>query len=76
MLLKVNFQYKGHITKFYVRRKIKEGIEENDEFLIIITKRKLKCFWQYLSLDDRTRQSERKKKEENETQEIGIQFIE
>ena len=73
----LNISYKDdHATNEEVRRKIQAAIGEYDEFLTLVTKRKLRWFWPCLkvfwfSKDNPTGHSERKKIKETDRRRGG-----
>ena len=76
----LNISYKDHVTNTEVCRKIQAAIGEYDELLILVKKRKLRCFfWPCLkvfwfSKDNPTGHSERKKKKRQTEEEVGRQY--
>ena len=75
----LNISYKDHVTNEEVRRKIQAAIEEYDELLTLVKKRKLRWFGHVsrssglAKIIHPTGHSERKKKRQTE-EEVGRQY--
>ena len=70
----LNISYKDHVTNEEVRRKIQAAIEEYDELLTLVKKRKLRWFGYVSRSSGSTGHSERKKKKRQTEEEVGRQY--
>ena len=75
----LNISYKDRVTNEEVRRKIQAAIEEYNDLLTLVKKRKTKMVWPHFkvfwfSKDNPTGHSERKKKKRQTEEEVGRHY--